>query len=263
MTANVGAAMVAAVAIALMVLSLALSPARDAEPLKAPLGLLGPSAGRGLSPEASRLRTEPSSGAPSVSTSLASSAAAPVVASEQPTKAVKSPKPDPPAPAPPPFSAVAGFRCPDTGSSGYTQHVGSDGWYLVTGGGWTGDGCAGHMIAMPMSGDPNNDNLDNVILWWFQVPSRSACTVEVYVPGTQNVRDAAGAPATYIVYATTDGSGSPIGQFGIDQVHNQGRWVTAGKFPATSGQLSVRLMSRGASNIPGARLGGSAVRINC
>jgi hypothetical protein len=133
----------------------------------------------------------------------------------------------------------------------------------VTGGGWTGDGCQGHLIAMPMTGDPNRDDLNNVMLWWFKVPPRPRCAVEVYVPRGPNLRDSAGSPATYIVYATTDGSGSPLGQFAIDQVRNQGRWVGVGGFPATGGQLSVRLMSRGVSNIPEARLGGSAVRINC
>jgi translation initiation factor IF-2 len=218
--------------------------------------------------DGSQPRIEPASTAPPVSAGPASSASGaalvpPPLPSAQPTKAAKPPKPDPPAPAPLPFSAIAGFRCPDTASGGYTQHVGSANWYLVTGGGWTGDGCQGHLIAMPMSGDPNRDDLNNVILWWFKVPSRPRCAVEVYVPGGPNLRDAAGAPATYFVYGTTDGSGSPIGQFGIDQVHNQGRWVAVGGFPATSGQLSVRLMSRGVSNISGAHLGGSAVRISC
>jgi hypothetical protein len=151
----------------------------------------------------------------------------------------------------------------DTANSGYTQRMGSNGWYLVSAGGWTGDGCKGQMAAMPMSGDPNRDDLNNVILWWFTMQSRPRCAIEVYVPNGPHRQDAAGAPATYLVYDTTDGSGSPIGQFGIDQVHNQGRWVAAGTFPATSGQLSVRLMSRGKSDIPGAHLGGSAVRVSC
>jgi hypothetical protein len=263
---RVAAAVVAAGAIAVVLASSALSPARDGEPLKNPLGHVQPSAGPGFGPDASEPPIASASMAPSVSAGPSSAAGARTPApppSEQPIKATKPAKPDPPAPAPPPVSAVAGFRCPETASSGYTQHVGTSNWYLVTGGGWAGDGCQGHMIAMPMSGDPNRDDVNNVILWWFRVPSRPRCAVEVYVPGTQNVRDAAGAPATYFVYDTTGGNGSPIGQFGIDQVHNQGRWVAVGGFPATSGQLSVRLMSRGVSNIPGARLGGSAVRISC
>ncbi|MEV8506001.1 hypothetical protein AB0368_14375 [Actinoplanes sp. NPDC051475] len=163
--------------------------------------------------------------------------------------------------APAAFSALAGFRCPETPSSGYVERVGSDGWYLVTGGGWAGDGCRGHMVAMPMSG--RSDDLRNVMLWWFRMPARAKCGVEVYIPRTGNGRDAAGEPATYQVYGTTDGSGSRIGRFTVDQVRDQGRWVAAGSFPATSGRLSVRLMSRGESDIRGARLGGSAVRVSC
>jgi hypothetical protein len=119
------------------------------------------------------------------------------------------------------------------------------------------------MVAMPMSGSSGSDDLRNLMLWWFRIPARPQCGVEVYIPRTENVRDAAGEPATYFVYSTTDGSGSRTDQFVIDQVHNQGRWVAVGRFPATSGQLSVRLMNRGVSDIPGARLGGSAVRVSC
>jgi translation initiation factor IF-2 len=200
---------------------------------------------------------------PSLSPQPAAQPVPPQPAPVQPTNAAPPPKAAPPAPAPAPFSALAGFRCPDTANSGYTQSVGSAGWYLVTGGGWTGDGCQGHLVAMPMSGDPNRDNLNNVVLWWFKMPPRPRCAVEVYVPRGPSVRDAAGAPATYFVYGTTDGSGSRTGQFTIDQVPNQGRWVAVGTYPATTGQLSVRMMSRGVSNADNSHLGGSAVRVNC
>ncbi|MEV4638987.1 hypothetical protein AB0J80_16710 [Actinoplanes sp. NPDC049548] len=184
----------------------------------------------------------------------------PAVLPARRTKAAPTSKPSP---APEPFSALAGFRCPETSSSGYAERVGTDGWYLVTGGGFTGNGCRGHMVAMPMSGDRDDDDLSNMMLWWFRMSPRADCAVEVYVPRTGNVRDAAGEPATYQVYATVDGSGSRTGRFVVDQVRNQGRWVPAGRFPATRGQLSVRLMTRGSSDIRGARLGGSAVRVSC
>ncbi|MFI7599701.1 hypothetical protein [Actinoplanes sp. NPDC049681] len=207
------------------------------------------SAGRAPSGPTSRAPAAPASPASAAPTSRAPGRPA----SPRPVKVTSA--------APAPFSALAGFRCPETDSSGYVEHVGTDGWYLVTGGGWAGDGCRGHMVAMPMSG--SSDDPRNVMLWWFRMPSREQCGVEVYVPRTGNVRDAAGTPATYHVYGTADGSGSRIGQFTIDQVRDQGRWVSAGKFPARSGRLSVRLTSRGESDIRGARLGGSAVRISC
>jgi len=105
-----------------------------------------------------------------------------------------------------------------------------------------------------------------VIVWWFKVPGQATCGVSVFVPGTGNVKDAAGAPTTYLVYGTTTGSGSMIGQFGIDQVHNQGRWVDAGRYLAANGQLSVRMVTRGIDWGPGrdgAHHGVSAMRVTC
>jgi hypothetical protein len=122
------------------------------------------------------------------------------------------------------------------------------------------------MIAVPMTGDANRDDPDNIVVWWFQVPPQATCAVSVFVPGTGNVMDSAGAPATYFVYASTAASGSPISQFGIDQVDNQGRWVDAGGYQAPTGQLSVRLVTRGIDWGPGragAHLGVSAVRVTC
>ena len=105
-----------------------------------------------------------------------------------------------------------------------------------------------------------------VIVWWFRVPSGATCALTVYVPGTGNVLDADGAPATYFVYGTTDASGSRIGQFTVDQVHNQGRWVDAGTVRAPGDRLSVRMMTRGIDFGPGragAHLGVSALRAHC
>jgi hypothetical protein len=92
-----------------------------------------------------------------------------------------------------------------------------------------------------MSGDANRDDPDNIVVWWFQVPQQATCAVSVFVPGTGNV-------------------------MAIDQVRNQGRWVDAGGYQAPTGQLSVRLMTRGTDWGPGragAHLGVSAVRVTC
>ena len=180
-----------------------------------------------------------------------------------PTKAASSPKA---APAPPRYAAVSGESCGQSDASGYWNRGWFRDWYAVSAGGWTRDGCAGRMIAVPMSGDTNKDDPDNVIVWWFKVPGQATCGVSVFVPGTGNVKDAAGAPTTYLVYGTTTGSGSMIGQFGIDQVHNQGRWVDAGRYLAANGQLSVRMVTRGIDWGPGrdgAHHGVSAMRVTC
>lgn len=169
-------------------------------------------------------------------------------------------------PPPPRFTALSGEGCPQTASGGYWNHGWFKDWYAVGKGGWNSDGCTGRMIAVPMSGDANRDDPDNIVVWWFTVPAGATCGVSVYVPATGNVMDAAGEPATYFVYPTTAGDGSSIGQFGVDQVHNQGRWVDTGRYPVSTGQMSVRMVTRGVDWGPGragAHLGVSAVRVTC
>jgi hypothetical protein len=197
--------------------------------------------------------------APASATMTASALAAP----QRPVPRATAPPKAPPAPR---FSALSGESCPQAAGSGYWYHGWFKDWYAVSRGGWNSDGCTGRMIAVPMSGDTNRDDPDNIVVWWFKVPSQATCGISVYVPGTGNVKDAAGAPATYFVYATTAGSGSSIGQFGVDQVHNQGRWVDTGQYPAATGQLSVRMVTRGidwGADRAGAHLGVSAVRVTC
>jgi hypothetical protein len=165
-----------------------------------------------------------------------------------------------------PVVAVAGESCPQTPASGYLRRGWSVDWYSAAAGGWTGDGCAGRVVSVPMSGSRTVDDQDNVVVWWFRVPIGSSCAIEVFVPGTGDVLDAAGAPATYLVYATTGAVGAPIGGVTVDQVHNQGRWVAAGSFRLTGGELAVRLATRGIDWGPGrvgAHLGVSALRVIC
>jgi hypothetical protein len=163
------------------------------------------------------------------------------------------------------FAAVSGESCRQTADSGYYRSGWHTDWYARSNGGWTGDGCAGRMVAVPMSGSTTTDDPDNVIVWWFKVRARAHCAVSVHVPRTGTARDSAGAPATYFVYGSADATGSSIGRFTVDQVHNQGRWVPVGTF-ATSGQLSVRMVTRGIDWGPGregAHLGVSALKLSC
>jgi hypothetical protein len=164
------------------------------------------------------------------------------------------------------YAAVSGESCQQTTTSGYYTTGWFKDWYARSSGGWTGDGCGGHMIAVPMSGDAHTDDPDNIIVWRFATPALSSCAISVYVPGTGNVLDAAGAPAIYFVYPTDNATGTPIGRFEVDQVHNQGRWLAVGSYRSTSGQLSVRMVTRGIDWGPGregAHLGVSALRVTC
>jgi hypothetical protein len=184
-----------------------------------------------------------------------------------PARATAGTKPAaPPARSAAGYSAVSGESCRQTSTSGYYTKGWFTDWYARSRGGWTGDGCAGHMIAVPMSGDAHTDDPDNVIVWWFAAPNLSSCAISVHVAHTGNVLDAAGAPATYVVFPTRNATGTPIGRFEVDQVHNQGRWLAVGSYRTASGQLSVRMVTRGIDWGPdreGAHLGVSALRVAC
>lgn len=198
---------------------------------------------------------------PSAPAASPSPSAAPAPSTPASQPAVAAPA-GPPAPR---FTGVSGESCPQTDTSGYFNRGWSSDWYARSRGGWGGDGCGGRMIAVPMSGDPNVDDPDNVIVWWFRIPAATTCAVSVHVPDTGRVLDAAGAPATYFVYSSLDASGSALGRFDVDQVHNQGRWMAAGAFATPTGQLSIRLVTRGVDwgAHAGAHLGASAVRVTC
>jgi len=173
------------------------------------------------------------------------------------------------APAPPAtarFTAVAGESCPNRAGSGFFRTGFASDWYTRSSGGWTGDGCQGRMVAVPMSGDARRDDNDNVIVWWFTPGAGRSCALSVYVPGTGNVKDADGAPAQYFVYGSVDASGPATGSFTVDQVHNQGRFVDVGSYHESTGALSVRMVTRGIDFGPGrsgAHLGVSAARVAC
>jgi hypothetical protein len=195
------------------------------------------------------------------------SGAAAAVPPTAPPRPIVSAKPSAPQrPSAAGYAAVSGVSCRQTPTSGYYTTGWFNDWYARSTGGWTGDGCGGRMIAVPMSGDAHTDDPDNVIVWWFAVPSLSSCAISVHVPRTGNVLDAAGAPATYLVFPAKDGTGTPVGRFEVDQVHNQGRWLAVGSYGTASGQLSVRMVTRGIDWGPGregAHLGVSAVRVTC
>src|SRR5262249_32620114 len=133
---------------------------------------------------------------------------------------------------------------------------------------WTGDGCSGGSVHVPMSGSTTEDDPDNVIVWWFKTGAvnHGTCAVSVYVPKTGKALDSAGDPATYRGYGSTAITGSPIATFTVNQVGNQGRWVSAGSYTVTSGQLAIRMLTRGVdwgTGREGAHLGVSALRLTC
>ncbi|WP_130508975.1 hypothetical protein [Krasilnikovia cinnamomea] len=175
-----------------------------------------------------------------------------------------------PATAPPvaTFAALSGESCPQSGDRGYFARGQASDWYSRSHGGWNSDGCGGRMIAVPMSGSATRDDRDNVIVWWFHTGSvrTGSCAVRVHVPDTGTGKDSAGKPAHYLVHSTDDHNGPVIGEFDVDQPGNRGRWVDAGRFPVTNGEISVQMVTRGidfGSGRDGDHLGVSALRVDC
>ncbi len=145
------------------------------------------------------------------------------------------------------FAGVGGYGCPATSTHGFSE-VGrytdaQIGWFTVTTGGWTGDGCNGKFDAMDMSGSATVDDPSSYALWWFAVGSASRhCQVSVYVPTTSNSRYVAGKPAQYFVLDTETG---PVrASFTVDQRINHGRWIS-GRYDVHGGRVVIKLVNRG------------------
>ncbi|GAB1642821.1 hypothetical protein [Krasilnikovia sp. MM14-A1259] len=166
------------------------------------------------------------------------------------------------------FLALSGESCPQSADRGYYVSGRASDWYSRSSGGWDGDGCGGRMLAVPMSGSATRDDPDNIVLWWFHTGAvrNGRCSVLVHVPDTGNAKDSAGKPAHYLVHGSDDTGGTVIGQFDVDQAGNRGRWVDAGQYGVTTGEISVQMVTRGVdfgSGRDGDHLGASALRVDC
>jgi translation initiation factor IF-2 len=200
----------------------------------------------------------------------------------QPSAAPRVPAPARKAPAAPPrigrasFVGVAGEQCPEDGGKGYRRagstgghrsgsrhHGGRTGSsqsssYLRRTGGWTGNGCAGAFHAVPLTGQSRSSAHS---LWWFRTGAvqRGSCAVAVYVPRAQARGDVTARPAYYNVLT---GSGlAATRSFTVDQVANQGRWVSAGTSPVRDGTIAVQLLNRGGGR--GGHAGAAQVKVTC
>jgi hypothetical protein len=250
----------AALSILLVTILLATKPGGQGEPATAPPAATGGTDDTfppGADEPSTPATAQPTDSAGPLPSAPPTAPVPPVPAQARPTR---------PSPSTPQTRLVAGESCPQTAISGYYRRGWYTDWYARASGGWTADGCAGRVVSVPMSGDRNVDDPDNVVVWWFRVPVGRSCAITVYVPGTGHVLDAAGAPATYLVYAAANATGTPIAEFTVDQVRNQGRWVDAGTFRPPGDQLAVRLATRGIDWGPGrdgAHLGVSALQARC
>ncbi|MET8546095.1 hypothetical protein ABZW03_36510, partial [Kitasatospora sp. NPDC004799] len=186
--------------------------------------------------------------------------------------AKNNPAPNPPAaqqPAPPaakppaPVTVIAGPYCKPGGTykaNGWFDQ-GDKGWRNNSGG-YSGDGCNGNYVSMPMSGDANKDDSGNSVVWTFTVDKVSSCTLSVYIPGSGDVKQVGGNPSYY----TVQSGGGQIGSFSINQTANRGSWVNQGPF-SYRGPISVTLHSRGldfsGGTVTYAHHAAAAVRATC
>jgi hypothetical protein len=165
---------------------------------------------------------------------------APEVTSPEPGSPPRSsPVPDPPAtsrarkptatgPATA-FDAVAGPACPVDGTRGTRI---SNGWQVVPGGSWTGNGCGDRFLYTP----PDEPNY----LQWlftFDAPGARTCRIEVFVPDSP----LASATVWYGVGDRVDNADYRVGGFTLDQKANRGRWAMAATIPVGTNTLLVNV----------------------
>ncbi|GHJ46929.1 hypothetical protein Cs7R123_42710 [Catellatospora sp. TT07R-123] len=244
-------------------------PAADQPGAPAAVALPTPDAGEPVSLPGTAVSASPSPAATTAGPVRTPTRGPSPAASATPRPGASSPRPagTSPKPVPVTFTAVAGESCPGQADRGFRRSGWASDWY-GGGGGWSGDGCGGASVSVPMTGSATADDADNVVVWWFRTGpvTRGTCAVSVHVPGTGHPLDSAGKPAHYQVYGSTDATGAVLATLDVDQTANQGRWVSAGSVAITGGQLSVRMTTRGVDWGPGrdgAHLGVSALKVSC
>ncbi|MEU2246866.1 hypothetical protein [Streptomyces sp. NPDC019224] len=151
------------------------------------------------------------------------------------------------------FTALAGYGCPS--GSGATvwaadpdYDAGIDGWLRSSTGGYTGGGCSGRYVSLPMSGSAGSRDADTYFLWKFDYGSAftsGTCTVSVYVPNHASKTYVGGSPSYYALYNSTKSGGTAAGSFSVNQVAHRGDWVRAGSWRVSGGPLTIRMVNTG------------------
>jgi translation initiation factor IF-2 len=86
----------------------------------------------------------------------------------------------------------------------------------------------------------------------------ATCQVNVYIPNGSSTTVGAN-PAPYSVDSGSSDSQS-VGSFSLDQVDNQGQWLSGGTFPSTGGQLSVSVANLGGGSV---EVAADVVKVRC
>jgi hypothetical protein len=173
------------------------------------------------------------------------------------------------------WTAVAGPTCHATGTSfsvaGYKAAPRRDpaaGWSTWSSGGYTGGGCGGGYVSVPMSGHAKAYNPSQMALWKFDFRARfthAYCQLSTYVPDNPALSSVGGNPTYYDYYGKDYSGGSataPLGSYLVYQVSHRGSWVTDSSFAVTTGQVTVELLDAG-QTAASARHAAAQVRLTC
>jgi hypothetical protein len=214
------------VSVALTIGVLAQGPAASApQSAPEPVGPVGGTSSPTLPSPAASSSAEPSSPAPEAAPDPEVTTEAPM-SSSRPSPTPRSPKPTSAGSA---FTAVAGPACPVDGTRGTRI---SNGWQVIPGDSWTGDGC-GDRFLYTAPDEPN-------YLQWlftFDAPAARTCRIEVFVPDSP----LASATVWYGVGDRLDNADYRVGGFTLDQKANRGRWARAAAIPVGTNTLMINV----------------------
>lgn len=172
------------------------------------------------------------------------------------------------------WTAVAGPSCTNSATTFTTAgyHAGpaqeTADWTVSRTGGYTGRGCTGEFVSVPLSGHPQAYDPNRYALWTFRLGAALAksasCHLATYIPDDTSLSAVGGEPARYYYYGSAHVPGStakPTGGYSVSQVTYRGKWVLSSSFSVTAGQVSVRLLDAGATR--GARAAAAQMRLTC
>jgi hypothetical protein len=145
------------------------------------------------------------------------------------------------------FKGIAGPACPVDGTRGTRS---SNGWQVVPGDSWTGDGC-GDRFLYTTPDEPN-------YLRWqftFDAPAARTCEIEVFVPDSP----LASATVWYGVGDRLDNAEYRIGGFTLDQKANRGQWARAATIRVDTFTLMINV--NGDDGLTGVAAG--PLRVSC
>jgi hypothetical protein len=177
------------------------------------------------------------------------------------------------------WTAVAGPTCSNGATrftvSGYyrsTSNSQATGWSTSGSGGYSGNGCAGGFVSVPLSGHAYGYDSNRFALWRFHLSAgftRAACALSVFVPYNPQIAYVGGDPAYYLYYGTDYSSGSrarPLGSYLVDQLTTRGEWVASRSFTVKTGWVAVRLLDAGVNQTRATRNAHAAaaqMRLTC